>query len=262
MKQDRARERLDGAEPVDAAPSLIRFVILAAPRTGSNWVCSMLNSHPEILCHHEIFNPAGIHYALDHRNGDLDIGTPEERDRAPEMILDRLWQTHFDKRVVGFKLNLGQDRRVFERVLADAAIKKLVLLRRNRIRTYVSEMIAEKTGRWESYDLTDSIRPTLRIDVDLNDLMNHIERNRRYFAGISKTLETSGQSFLQVEYEDLMAKADWSRLLRFLGVSSRSAELKPGTRKQSHADLRELIVNFVELESALQGSELGAELCE
>ena len=36
-----------------------RFVILAAPRSGSNLLCTLLDSHPEILCHHEVFNPVG-----------------------------------------------------------------------------------------------------------------------------------------------------------------------------------------------------------
>jgi LPS sulfotransferase NodH len=65
-----------------------RFVILAAPRTGSNWLCSLLNSHPDVLCHHELFNPSGVFYALGHRDGALDLGTPEERDRRPLAFLE------------------------------------------------------------------------------------------------------------------------------------------------------------------------------
>jgi len=33
-----------------------RFVILNAARTAAI-ICTLLNSHPEVLCHHEIFNP-------------------------------------------------------------------------------------------------------------------------------------------------------------------------------------------------------------
>ena len=43
----------------EIAASTTRFVILAAPRSGSNLLCTLLNSHPEILCHHEVFNPVG-----------------------------------------------------------------------------------------------------------------------------------------------------------------------------------------------------------
>ena len=58
-----------------------RFVILAAPRSGSNQLCTLLNSHPEILCHHEVYNPSAIFYALEYRGGSLDLGTIDDRDR-------------------------------------------------------------------------------------------------------------------------------------------------------------------------------------
>src|SRR5436190_16183182 len=125
---------------IEAEPT--RFVILTAPRTGSNWLCSMLNSHPEIICHHELFNPEGIHYALDHRNGELHLGSKAERDHSPLWFLDRLWRAGFGKRVIGFKLNRGQNQEVFRNVVADDKIQKLVLVRKNRIKTFVSEQIA------------------------------------------------------------------------------------------------------------------------
>lgn len=52
-----------------------RFVILAASRTGSNMLCAILDWHPAVLCHHELFNPTGIYYALPLRDGDFSLGT-------------------------------------------------------------------------------------------------------------------------------------------------------------------------------------------
>src|SRR5580693_4511868 len=104
-----------------------RFVILAAPRTGSNWLCSLLNSHPEILCHHEVFNPAGIFYALGHRDGTLDLGTIEERDRRPLEFLERLWRAPLGLPCVGFKMTRGQDERVVQAVLEDRGVRKILL---------------------------------------------------------------------------------------------------------------------------------------
>ena len=36
-------------------------------------LCTLLGSHPEILCHHEVFNPSGIFYALYYRDGRIDL---------------------------------------------------------------------------------------------------------------------------------------------------------------------------------------------
>ena len=46
------------SERMPATPR--RFVILAARRSGSNLLCSLLGSHPHVRCHHELFNPNGI----------------------------------------------------------------------------------------------------------------------------------------------------------------------------------------------------------
>lgn len=237
-----------------------RFVIIAAPRTGSNWVCSMLNSHPEILCHHEIFNPDGIHYALDHRTGDISIGTLAERDDAPLNFLDRLWQHSFGKRVVGFKINRGQNDVAFQHVLADRGLHKLVLLRRNRIKTFVSEMIAEQTGQWESYGRADGVKQNNRLEVDVKALWRHVALNRDYYARVQHALQASGQTYLQVTYENLQADAEWLSMLRFLDVAPAVSALAPATRKQNSSDLRDLISNYAQLEQALAGSELEAEL--
>src|SRR4051794_40219654 len=67
--------------PGDAVPT--RFVILAAPRTGSNMLVTLLGSHPDVLCHHELFNDTGIYYAVPLRGGGFDLGTMEDRLHDP-----------------------------------------------------------------------------------------------------------------------------------------------------------------------------------
>jgi LPS sulfotransferase NodH len=249
-----------GGTPVRESSRARRFVVVAAPRTGSNWVCSMLNSHPEILCHHEIFNPEGIHYALDHRAGDMDIGTPEERDAAPLDFIGRLWRRDFGKRLVGFKINRGQNEAAFRHLLADKGVSKLVLVRRNRVKTFVSEMVAEKTGRWESYGRADGDKPAGRLEVDVEALRRHVALNRDYYARVRGALRSSGQQYLEVTYENLKGEAEWRNILRFLGVAPNARALTPATRKQNPRDLRDLISNYAQLEAALGGSELEDEL--
>jgi LPS sulfotransferase NodH len=245
---------------VSAGGSERRFLIVAAPRTGSNWVCSMLNSHPEILCHHEIFNPEGIHYALDHRGGDIDLGTLDEREGAPLDFIARLWRQTFGKRAVGFKINRGQNEAALRHVLADAGVLKLVVVRRNRVKTFVSEMIAERTGRWESYNRADVESGRDRLEVDVEELRRHVALNREYYARVYDALKTSGQDCLRVTYENLKAEGEWLKMLQFLGVAPDASALAPATRKQNPKDLRDIISNYAQLEAALAGSELEAEL--
>lgn len=237
----------------------IRFVIFAAPRTGSNWVCSTLNSHPEILCHHEIFNPEGMHYALDHRGGDLDLGTLAEREREPRVVIERLWREGFGKRAIGFKLNRGQSPAAFDAVLADAGVRKIILTRRNKVKTYVSELVAQRTGRWESYGQPAQRAPAVRVEVDAGSLLAHIALNESYYARLRGSLEASGQRYLSCAYEDLRSEAEWARIIEFIGVEPRTG-LRAGTSKQNPCDLRDLVSNFAELEAALRGTGLEPSL--
>ena len=246
--------------PLARQSAPVRFVILAAPRTGSNMLCSMLNSHPQVLCHHELFNPEGIHYALDHRAGELDFGSPAERDRDPEGFLARLWQQPGGAAALGFKLNRDQNDTAFNAVLADPDIRKIVLLRRNRIQTFVSEAVARETGRWESYAFSD-LRPYPgKIYVDVRQLREHVACNQAYHAALHERLAATGQQCLDVAYEDLAEPAEQARILQYLGVAPGMTALRPATVKINARDLRDVVANYATLAAQLSGSDLEADL--
>lgn len=233
-----------------------RFVILAAPRTGSNWLCSLLNSHPDILCHHEVFNPGGIHYAIGYRNGLIDLGTIEDRDRQPLDFLSRLWSKHFDFPCVGFKMTRGQDDQVLQAVVEDHGVLKILLRRSNSLRTFVSERIAEETGRWEVYDRAELPLRSPRIHVDVDALRAHMAVNHGFYSLLEQALCRSGQSYLPVRYERLSSPDEHARLLTFLGVDPQARMLEAKSVRQNPAALPQLIANYRELESALHGTEL------
>ncbi|MEM7353887.1 MAG: hypothetical protein AAF657_24010 [Acidobacteriota bacterium] len=239
---------------------LVRFVVLAAPRTGSNWLCTLLDSHPDILCHHEIFNPEGLHYSLSYRQDELDLGTKEQRDKDPWRVLGGLWQETFGHPAVGFKWSRGQDARVLNSVLEDREIRKIVVRRNNRIKTFVSETIARKTGEWESYPGRKISQQGRQIEVGEKALRQHIALNRRLYAAIDEALASSGQSALTVTYEKLASDVERLRATDFLGVSPQAESLKEATRKQNPKDLRQLVANFEQLASDLRGTDLEAEL--
>ena len=238
-----------------------RFVVLAAPRTGSNWLCSLLDSHPEILCHHELFNPMGIHVAVSQRGKELDFGGLAERDRRPLALLERAWRHDLGHRAVGFKFNRDQAPQVLRHVLEDRAIRKVIVHRMNRVRTYVSERIAEITGEWESYPWLELRGTPVTVRIDPCAALRHSHVNQRYYEAIRNALAATAQTPFQVCYEDLDEEPDLGDLLDFLGVSPR-ASLHGATRKQNPAPLCALIENFDELRAALRGTELEADLLQ
>src|SRR5262249_46467049 len=129
-----------------------RFVILNAARTGSNYLCALLNSHDEVLCHHEIFNPHVVGVARHLQMSGFQLGTIEERERDPIAFLQRVWDTPLGRPIVGFKLCWRQHEVAYRAVLGDPSVHKIVLKRRNRVATFVSLLRARQTGEWVVYD--------------------------------------------------------------------------------------------------------------
>ncbi|WP_034160798.1 hypothetical protein [Sphingomonas sp. ERG5] len=232
-----------------------RFVIFAAPRTGSNLLCGLLNAHPDILCHHGLFNPGGVHRARDRRGA---FGSVAERDNDPLTFLDRVWNSNRDARAIGFKINLGENPDAVEILLNDRSVRKLLLRRRNRLRTYVSEKIATRTGVWESYDPSpDAALPAIRVAAD--DLLRHVDRNATWYAGLEAKLLAAGQDWLDADYEALADPHQIARILAFLGVEGR-ASLAPTCHKRGPVNLGVVVTNLDELADALAGTPLSEDL--
>ena len=239
---------------------MTRFVILAVPRTGSNLLCTLLNSHPQILCHHEVFNPQGVFTALDYRGQGLAVESLRQRDHDPLGFLDRVWQTGTDDTCVGFKWTRGQNQDVLKSVLEDTGVKKLVLRRRNRIKTYVSERIAQETQQWEVYSREELTMPRPRIHVDAVDLLQHIASNQHFYTEVSAAVKPSSQPHLELEYETLFDRRVQIRMFEFLAVCSPEIPPIAASVKQNSNDLQDTIANFDELAECLPDSDLINEL--
>lgn len=238
-------------------------MILAAPRTGSNMLCTLVGSHRDVLCHHELFNPRGVFYALELRDGSFDLGTIEERDRDPLGFLGRVWAADLGHSHVGFKMTHRQNEAVLDAVLHDAGVRKIVLRRENRVRTFVSQRISEELDQWEVYRESDLGSERPRVHVDPAALQESIAANEAYYGEVEQVLGKTGQSFLRVSYERLLAGTERPRVLEFLGLpeADRAAEsLRIRSVRQNPGALRDLVTNFRELEDALAGTALAADL--
>jgi LPS sulfotransferase NodH len=240
----------------------VRFVILNAARTGSNYLCTVLNSHPEILCHHEIFNPHVVGVARHLQVCGFELGTIEERERDPVTFMQRIWKTGVEHTCIGFKLCWRQHEIAYRAVLEDTNVRKIVLKRRNRVKTFVSLLRARQTGEWVIYDDDSAAQPqNPRLHVAHAELMENIEFNEQYYAEIEAALKQTGQRHLTLFYEDLSSETALADALDFLGVSRPDPRLLQGcTRRLMTPPLREIVSNFDELNAALSGTSLQTEL--
>ncbi|ASC71568.1 hypothetical protein XM38_025200 [Halomicronema hongdechloris C2206] len=246
--------------------SKTNFVVLSMPRSGSNYLCGLLNSHPDILCHHEVFHRDEIYYSLDHRDGDLNLGTIEERDQYSKKFIRKIWENNFGCSSVGFKIFPNQHKKAINFVINNHKIKKVILKRNNYFRSYTSYILAKKTGIYSNLKKSKSPNhkdKQTKIRVDLDDLDRYIISRNNFFRSVRNRLESTNQSFVEVSYEDLFGGNRISvhqNILNYICVKN-SDLLKETHRKQNSSRyLSEIIDNFSDLSEKYQDSDLAEYL--
>ena len=92
---------------IDLATTPLPFLILGTGRVGSNYLITLLNQHPEVICHYEVFHREKIHYAplpREERKRLDQQWEPTSRDKDPQRFLRELLGLDAGNRVAGFKI--------------------------------------------------------------------------------------------------------------------------------------------------------------
>ncbi len=226
-----------------------RFVILSARRSGSNLLCTLIDSHPDALCHHELFNPRGIFTALDMRDTATPLHDIAARERDPVAYLAQVWRYARGQACIGFKMTPDQHPEMLRAVLGDAGIAKIVLRRNNPLRALVSERIAEITGRWEAYAGETHSAPHPRIHVERDELDRHVRQMDAFYDSLTSAMQRSGQRWLELRYESLFDAGEQQGLCDFLGLSWRPLQAR--SIRQNPEPLERLLDNADALRRSL-----------
>jgi LPS sulfotransferase NodH len=226
------------------------FVIVCLPRTGSNLLGEMLDTHPEVLCHMEIFNPKSTYLS---RKPHLRIGTKEERDRDPWTFLRRVYEVTDGRRVVGLKLMPNHNNPVLLSLLLNRKVRKIVLHRPNVLQTYVSTCIALQTQQWQlrANDSDGGQRRSIKVDIDVRAFKRYARKVRIFYA-IVRTIEVlTAQRFYHVNYPQLAQdRVIATELMQFLGINP-NVQLQKPLAKQNASSLQQKVGNYDELKREL-----------
>lgn len=236
------------------------FAIIFLPRTGSNLLAGMLDSHPDIICHHEVFNPDAVHRSLTYKHTSLSFGTVAERDADPFAFLSRVYSFSDGRRAVGFKIAPRQNDLALLSLLLCRRIRKILLHRRNHLHAYTSFLIAHQTRVWSVPTVAaDPAAPRPLVSVDFAGL-RRFARRRDAFHRLARTiLQLTGQSFATVDYEAIGHPETMRHLLAFLGVRH-DVRLAERTVRQNPPRLRDRIANYDAIATLLAGTPMAAWL--
>lgn len=212
-----------------------RFVLLFAGRSGSTYLISKLNSHPNICAQGE-------------KLADL-----EEEEASAQLK----WARGFlspplvgRNQVLGFKTKLVDvlDPNGFAQVLRETQSGIIYLQRQNHIKAVVSRLngmrLLDKTGRWNLFDEENRLSPFEIDPIEFNSMLEHRVR-------VDRNLENYVQALLlptlSLSYEELILDESslFGRIFAFLEVSP--IGLQGRTFKNTPDDLSKIVINLDEL---------------
>lgn len=198
----------------EAQDAVTKFVIMSDSRSGTSLLSETLYSHPEILCHGEVFHPNPVH----HLRGTLKPLSVEEikrrREEDPARFIDEVFdQPNYG--AVGFKMWRAQNPEYCDRLLADPSVLKIIYERENVLARYSSSRLVKATG---VYNMTPSGKRSQALEklvsFDAGSFRSYLERHRELFEHYRA--KARGR-VLDLTYSDLVRNG-FSEVLTFLGV--------------------------------------------
>ncbi len=265
----------------------IPFIVYFRERSGSTYLCSLLDSHPEVCCRQEDFH--------EFKASSSDLSCPplikdgqQESwirrighfgDSTTEMPTSSQVVAHLHdifsvpRRASGFKFKYSIQPRLFPEVFEElqniqAEIKVIALIRNNVLKQAISRQkmmwVRQQTNSLKAnFDRSKKFKKALDepFELDVEATINYARysarENHEFRKDVNRLKKVGNFKVHSINYENL--NRDPNSILRhafsFLGVHEDSAT-RTCFAKATSDDLTKAISNYSELHAAVQGTEL------
>lgn len=231
--------------------SYSRFIILTAPRSGTNMLRSGLLQHKQIVVYPEIFNEIiGAYHPYN------------LQEPASSILSNYVFHPfHAEIKAVGFPLSIEQANQnrganwqpAWQLLQSDNSLKIIQVRRRNPLKRYISWLRASSTQQWTVYENNQRRENLPKLNVPPAAARQWLERSFKKRQLVDRAFENHPQ--IDIWYEDLCADTagQLKKALTFLDLPEQK-DLAPTTTKQGEDDLRKMIGNYDELKADLENT--------
>ncbi|MBJ3777883.1 hypothetical protein [Acuticoccus mangrovi] len=237
-----------------------KVVIVTKARSGSNLLLSLLNSHPDFYFHGEVYKPGFV--ATFRTSGKFrriyGVEPIELRENDPIKFLDAIYSTSPRKqKAVGFKLFFYHNKDVLDYIINDKDIKIVLLERENRLASFSSLLIGQRTSTWQQQvdkDENSASPGTVKVDFKVEDLIEYKRKTDRTYERFRNRITDPSRLF-EARYHELLDSEFQQRLVSFLGGEP-NVPLEAGVVKQNPAKLVDRFTNAQDVMSYLESAGL------
>ena len=236
-----------------------KFVIIASPCSGANFLVSSLNSHPNICCYYEIFHPnefvrrTNQYFPTNQKLHTLFVKHPAR------FLKENFFSRHYSKQVlwVGFEIFYQHTRQtgqisIWPYLTDNKELKIIHVQRKNVLAQYLLLTLARQTGVWSSQIHSDYQQ---HLPLTL-----HYEHCLEYFKEIESYRQETEQLFykhdkVNIYYEDLLSNLDMelTSIQDFLELPHQ--KLNFGLQQQNLQTFSQCIKNYEELKRKFADSK-------
>lgn len=133
------------------------------------------------------------------------------------------------------------------------------IIRQNKLRVIVSEILAETTGRWSSERPEQLVTDKPRVSIDTKTIINLVNNLKTFDEKVYSLLVQTLDNFFSIKYREMFDEDNFFTPL-ILETASKILDItdidpKPGNLKMNPEPLYKLIENFEEVENIFRASE-------
>lgn len=240
---------------------ITHYILLASPRTGSNLLNNLLNSHLNILAYGELFDrplcclAPGWPLSATKR-----LLISKLRDLFPFFFINQFILKPRGRLIscVGFKLfysHVIANQKIIKRLLNSTEFKIIHLQRKNFFNSLVSYEVAKRTNIWvaKTRPALDNANKIFPITIDPISCRGFFEKKELDRSNALKFFKN--MPLFDIYYEDLVKDQDQSikKICCFLGVPL--VPLKTETQKIIIRPNEDIVENYDELKNFFSGTK-------
>ncbi len=220
-----------------------KIFILAESRSGSNWLVETLNNHSQIYLLKELFQPNKL------------LQYKQLLDSEAQYSDKNYFESHLidiTTKYTGCKILFPQALRFMDFYLFIndyANAKYICLTRKNTVQAEVSDLLAQKHGRWHT---TVSMQDIAKIQIDPDFFLKRLEWRRLAKEFVIKMLDAYNVDAIHINYEDLFSanKNILEVIFNFLNIDFEENIFSKEV-KLNNARLDQILINYHQLKEFL-----------
>lgn len=250
---------------------------IAIPRTGTNFLCSLVYHHPLINSYYEIFHPQRFYSGYQNKEQEIikyinykykqNFSSPGDANliqwihKYPDKLFSVLLYFNPNK-YISFKLfpDHLEQKNLQSSIINNNKVKK-ILVKRNLLSTYISHEIALKINQWDNFDTSE-----IKISISLFKFERWINKIEQWYQLFENYNDLGEAEYHVLNYEDIHAyqanidKLGYlDRFFQSIGVKSQQEYQLPSNdtiqimnKQDKRTNLAEKIINYQEF---IQGIE-------